>query len=210
MNETSPTAPFDLDVYVGRVTVWLDTLRSAAVSPIPRCQIEAMGNLCEALLDCHVRSVSAAEAAMAEVLRLVVRTRCASPTYEQLGELRPVLRLAVIDLDLGMDVDVDDVGVSLSEVALWLHTDAESPDEPMDADVAEVLLTGANQIDRARMRDLAAQAAQSGPIEVHRPGVGRVLLAAGVAPPDHAGGKGCQLHLQQTRIAAMSGQLSST
>lgn len=141
-----------------------------------------MGNLCEALLDCRVRPVSAAEAAMAEVLRLVIRTRCASPTDEQLGELRPVLRLAVTDFDLGMDADVDDVGDSLSEVAHWLHADAESPEEPMDPRVAEVLVTAANQIDQDRKRDLAAQAALSGQIEVRHPGVGSVLLAAGEAP----------------------------
>lgn len=152
------------------------------LSPIPRCQVEAIGSLCEAMFDCYVRSVSAAEAAMAEVLQLVVRTRSSVPTGEQLVVLRSVLRLAVIDLDHGLDTDVDDVGASLSEVALWLYADAESPDEPMDADVAEVLLTGANQIDQARKRDRAAQAALSGPIEVRRPGVGSVLLAAGEAP----------------------------
>ena len=169
----------DLDAYVEDLVVWLESDGSSAVSHQQR---EAVAALIEAMLDIADREVSAAEAAMAETLRTHVRIRVAAHTEDEARDLRIDLRVAVIDLDHGLDLDVDNVGSSLSDAALWLHADLEAETPRLDGRVAEVLLRAAAEIEHARSRDRAKQANLTGPIEVRRPGLGGVLLTAEAAP----------------------------
>lgn len=175
---SAPRTP-DIDLYVDDLIAWLESEDGVAV---PREQREAAAAVGEAMLDVANRQVSVAEAAMAETLRSHVRTRLSAHTDSDVRDLRTDLRVAVIDLDHGLDIDVDDVGWSLSEAALWLYADIEADPPRLDDRIAQVLLDAAAEIDHARRRDRERQAHLTGAIEVHRPGIGGALLTAGATP----------------------------
>jgi CBS-domain-containing membrane protein len=134
----------------------------------------------EAIAEIDDRIVSCAEAQMAELLRYVAEYfERGAGTREECAAL---MRQAVIDLNHGWDLDVDDTGNSLLEVALlllgMLEDDRLGEAEGVGARLVDALRGAADGIGAARLRDLVSQIGLKGPVVVLRPGIGAVELSA--------------------------------
>ena len=143
--------------HVAEIAVWLD----------------------ETVSDVEARVVSCAEAQMAPLLRLCADSfECEEA--QDLTVLAVLLRLGVVDLNLGWDPEVDNTGHCLLLAALHLlelvqHHELDDLAAVRDPLVA-VLRWSAAEIDAARLRDLAVHSGVTGPVVVDRPGVGPVPL----------------------------------
>ena len=139
--------------------------------------------LFEFVLDIDERELSAAEANMDGVLR-------ACSAYFQdtevatADEIKAILRLAVVDLNHGWDIDIDNTGDSLMEAALNLLAivDADSVKQAADPRFDALLQLTGDRIRVARLRDLDQHLGDTGPVVVVRPGTGAVSLELRSSP----------------------------
>jgi hypothetical protein len=152
--------------------------RRGPATPTACARIEQVASwLEEAIAEIDDRIVSCAEAQMAELLRHVAaffeggagnRDECAA-----------LMRQAVVDLNHGWDLDVDDTGNSLLEAGLLLLGLLEDArlSEAEVARLVDALRSAADGIGAARLRDLVSQIGLRGPVVVLRPGIGVVELS---------------------------------
>ena len=130
------------------------------------------------------RPVSAAEANMEQVLRSCAD--CFADAGAAADDLTPVLRLAIVDLIHGWDLDVDNTGNSMLEVSLELLALLAADGSVGDDRFIALLRLTADKVREARLRDLAAHIGATGAVVVLRPGLGPVRLQAADARPANA------------------------
>jgi hypothetical protein len=150
------------------------------VGPCDAAAVAAIEWTIQGVIDVVDQPVTAAEVAMVPLLRSVadavdVRVKRSVDQVRLAGELR----VAVADLNLGLGLDLDWVGISFFEVAVALLTvlriSALSP--TVGLLLAGVLRLGAAALEVARERDVRSELSEASPMLLFRPGAGSVVVS---------------------------------
>lgn len=142
--------------------------------------MKAIESVTEGVASVLDRPVTCAEAAMPPLLRGAADLLDAQgPRTVDNLPLAAALRVAVVNLNHGLDVEVCFDGLEFLETSLALLTVRQDPDALSTgaaAKLVDVLRQGARAVEVARERDLSAHLGQSSPVVAARPGIGPVPL----------------------------------
>jgi hypothetical protein len=160
--------------------VLVELAARGATEPADAAAVKVIESVIEGVASVLDRPVTCAEAAMVPLLTGVADLLDARVTHSvDPVALAANLRVAVVDLNHGLDVEVCAEGFDFLEVALALLTVLRDPGALSPATAArlvQVLRLGARAIEVARERDVLSHRLEASPVVVFRPGVGPVPL----------------------------------